>query len=125
MPGGGGFQKDSIAFDALFFIEVLVLGLFPISLIAILQQSNSGLVAKTALIIVFGLAGLVTNLTLGAVKQQKMRFIGFEELWKRGTFLIVLVLLGLTYVSQYVVFAGTGVTGSVLGITDVLQSKTY
>ena len=41
------------------------------------------------------------------------------------TFLIALVLIGLTYVSQFFVSAGTGVSGSVLGIVDVLQAHLY
>ena len=125
MMPGRGFRRDTIILDPLFFIELLLLGLFPISLIAILQQSNAGLVAKTALIIVFGIVGFVANLTLGAVKQQRIRFLSFGELWKHGTFLIVLMLVGVTYASQFFISAGAGISGSVLGIADVVQSKTY
>lgn len=121
----GGFQKDVLVLDFLFWIEVLLLALFPMSIIAILQQSNPMLVSKTALIIVFGLAGFVMSLALAVVKQQKIRFLSIGETLRNGTFLIALVLLGLTYVSQYVVFAGTGISGSVLGIVDVLSAKLF
>jgi hypothetical protein len=121
----GGIKKDILQLDFLFFVEVLLLGLFPISIISILQQSNTGLVAKTALIIVFGLSGFVMTLALGAVKQQKIRFLSVNDLLKNGTFVVALALIVGTWLSQYIVFAGTGITASVLGIVDVLQAKLF
>ena len=121
----GGVKRDLLILDPLFFITWLLLSVFPLTIIGVLNQSNAVLVGKTALILIMGSSGFLVALSLGFVKQQRIRFIGFTEILKNGTFLIALVLLGLTYVSQYIVFAGTGVSGHILGILDVLQARLY
>jgi len=116
-----GAMSDTLTLDPVFFIVVIFLDILPLSLISVLQQNNPGISSKFSTIMIMGVFGLVMALALGSVGQQKIRWIGFDVLLKaKSAFVVVLVMLGLTWISQYVIFAGTSVT---LGITSVLQGK--
>lgn len=121
-PGSVKVQKDIIYFDPLVFLLVLFLGVLPVSLIAVLQQNNAVIVAKSALIMVMGGMGLIVAVMLGLVKQVQIKWVGFQYLINKSMGLLVLLLLAATYLSQFLVGVGTGIT---FGIVDVLQAKLY
>lgn len=115
-----GVTARVLTLDPVFFITLIFLDIFPLSLLSVLQQNNPSVSSKFSTIMIMGVFGLVVAIALASVKQQKIQWIGFSGLIRKNIFLVVLVLLGFTWISQYVIFAGTSVT---LGITSVLQGK--
>jgi len=113
--------KGTVILDPLFFL-LLIYGSLSLTLIAVLLQNNVVIVGKTMTIIGMAGIGAVIVLFMVAVKQLTLRFEGFNFLLSKHVGLIVLAILGGTWLAQYVVFTGFGQR---LGIVDVLQSKVF
>ena len=119
-PGKLKFQHDVVIFDPLMILLTGLLGILPLSLISVLSQSDALTMGKMNTIMIMGVSGLVMAMLLSFLKQQKFKWIGFEFLFSKGMFLLVLALLGATYLSQFLISGATTVR---FGIVDVLQAK--
>jgi hypothetical protein len=123
MPGGlGRIQKDVVYLDPLFYILVIFLGALPIFFIGVLSQENAVLVGKVNLTVGMGALGILMIHSLFAVKQVKIKWLPLQVLFNRNMFILVLALLGGTYISQYLVFVGTTMQ---LSATSVLSGKLF
>jgi len=123
MPGGlGKIQKDVVYLDVLFYVMVIFLGAVPIYFLGVLSQGNAVLVGKVNLTVGMGAIGIIMIHSLFAVKQVKIKWLPIQTLFNRNMFLLVLMLIGGTYISQYLVFAGTSVQ---LSLTQVLSGKLF
>jgi hypothetical protein len=115
-------MRSGVILDPLFFLMLIFGGFLPVLLISVLQQNNPLVSGKSTTIVVMGIAGLAVTLALAAVKKLPIHWQGWEFLLNRNVGLLVVFLLGATWISQYLVFAGTSVS---LGIVDVLQAKLF
>lgn len=123
MPGGfGRIQKDVVYLDVLFFILIIFLGAVPIYFLGTLSQDNAVLVGKVNLITGMGGLGFIMITLLFAVKQTKIKWLNLQTLFNRNMFLLVLMLIGGTYISQWLVFASTTIQ---LSLTQVLSGKLF
>ena len=122
-PGGGGrIQKDVIYLDPLFYVVIIFLGAVPIYFLGVLSQSDAVLVGKVTLITGMGTLGFVMIHSLFAVKQTKIKWLPIETLFNRNMFLVVLILIAGTYLSQTLIFAGTNMQ---LSLTQVISGKLF
>lgn len=119
-PGKLKFQHDIVIFDPLMILLTGLLGVLPLSLISVLSQNNPVTMGKMDTIMIMGISGLVMAILCSFLKQQKFKWVGFEFLFSKGMFLLVLALLGATYLSQFLISGATTVR---FGIVDVLSAK--
>jgi hypothetical protein len=124
-PGRLKLQHDIIIFDPLLFLLVGLFSILPLSLISVLSQSNALIMGKSNTIMIMGMSGLVMTILLSLVKQQKFKWVGFEFLFSKGMFLLVIALLGATYLSQFLISSVTTVSTVKFGIADLLQAKIW
>lgn len=124
-PGLGRLRTlhDVVILDPIFFVLTFLLALFPVYLIGILSQGSALTMGKVGIIAGMGMSGFVMALGAAAVKQHKFKWIGFTDPFFKIMGLLVLVMLGATYLSQYLI--SSVVSLHVFGIVDVLQAKLF
>jgi membrane protease YdiL (CAAX protease family) len=122
-PGRLRFLHDIVIFDPLLFILTALLGMVPLSLISVLSQNNAITMGKSNTIMIMGIGGLVMAILLSQLKQQKFKWINFNDPLFRIMGLVVLVMLGATYMSQWLISSVASL--HVFGIVDVLQAKLF